>query len=324
MTGTVGVLVAAVLAGVWLLREVGRRVVVGVPLAAVVVAGMLDYLVKISVVRPRPDAALRADRRQRLLVSLRARSDHRCAGRERRGRRLSRGGAANAPMARSRSPRDRCHRLGVEARPRCALDHRRARRRRRRAVVVALVVVVALMPLPRTERPPRRRRVPLTVPQRLAVLPLIAVFAAIGSSYVSALRAPGYATVDVRTVDWLKGHGFTSVVDRAEAWWLWKHPPSTKDTLRVASRHLPSPPSAGSRALQHRRALHEPPHRRALHHRTARRPRVSPRPRGRPPSRPSSVPLSLARANGPLSRLRPTGGSRSRRRGCGLTPRIRI
>src|SRR4029077_7702700 len=60
VTGTIGVLIAAVLAGVWLLHEVGRRVVVWVPLVAVVVAGVLDYIVKISVVRPRPDAALRA------------------------------------------------------------------------------------------------------------------------------------------------------------------------------------------------------------------------------------------------------------------------
>jgi hypothetical protein len=112
--------------------------------------------------------------------------------------------------------------------------------------VVALVVVVALMPLPRTERPPRRRRGPLTVPQRLAVLPLVAVVGAVGASYVSALRAPGYATIDVRTVDWLKGHGFTSVVDRAEAWWLWKHPPSTKDTLTS----LAAPPVARAQARE--------------------------------------------------------------------------
>ena len=60
VTGTFGVLVAAVIAGVWLLREVGRRVVVWVPLVAVVIAGMVDYIVKTGVVRPRPDAALRA------------------------------------------------------------------------------------------------------------------------------------------------------------------------------------------------------------------------------------------------------------------------
>ena len=36
VTGTIGVLVAAVIAGVWLLSEVGRRVVVWVPLVAVV------------------------------------------------------------------------------------------------------------------------------------------------------------------------------------------------------------------------------------------------------------------------------------------------
>ena len=85
----------------------------------------------------------------------------------------------------------------------------------------------------------------MTVPQRLALLPLIAAVGAVGASYVTALRAPGYATIDVRTVDWLKGHGFTSVVDRAEAWWLWKHPPSTKDTLTS----LAAPPVAPERRL---------------------------------------------------------------------------
>ncbi len=57
---------------------------------------------------------------------------------------------------------------------------------------------------------------------------------------MQAVRAPGYATLDVRTVDWLKSHGFSSPVDRAEAWWLWKHPPSTTATLQ----RLPTAPTA--------------------------------------------------------------------------------
>ena len=242
VTGTIGVLVAAVLAAAWLFREVGRRAVVWVPLVAVVVAGMLDYIVKISVVRPRPDAALRAV----VDGGFSFPSAHAAT---------TAALAVSVAVVASRAVGPRTPRWLVPAVVVTALLASVSR-----LVlgvhwvtdvlagvvtggVVALIVVVALMPVPRPERPPRRRRAPLTVPQRLAMLPLVAVLAAIGSSYASALRAPGYATVDVRTVDWLKGHGFTSVVDRAEAWWLWKHPPSTKETLRS----LPAPPVPSER-----------------------------------------------------------------------------
>ena len=242
VTGTVGVLVGAVLAGVWLFREVGRRVVVWVPLAAVVVAGMLDYIVKVSVVRPRPDAALRAV----VDTGFSFPSAHAAT---------TAALAVSVVVVAARAVGPRTPRWLVPAVVAIAVVASVSRLVLGvhwitdvlagvvTGVVVALVIVVALMPVPRTERPRSRRRVGLTVPQRLAVLPLVAVLAAVGSSYVSALRAPGYATIDVRTVDWLKGHGFTSVVDRAEAWWLWKHPPSTKDTLRS----LPAPPVPSER-----------------------------------------------------------------------------
>lgn len=242
VTGTAGVLVGAVVAGVWLFREVGRRVVVWVPLVAVVVAGILDYVVKISVVRPRPDAALRAV----VDTGFSYPSAHAAT---------TAALAVSIVVVAARVVGPRTPRWLVPAVVATAVIASVSRLVLGvhwitdvlagvvTGVVVALVVVMALVPVPRSERPPRRG-VRLTVPQRLALLPLLAIFAAVGSSYVSALRAPGYATIDVRTVDWLKGHGFTSVVDRAEAWWLWKHPPSTKDTLRV----LPAPPVPSERA----------------------------------------------------------------------------
>ena len=164
----------------------------------------------------------------------------------------------------------------------------------------------------------------MTVPQRLALLPLVAVVGAVGASYASVLRAPGYATIDVRTVDWLKGHGFTSAVDRAEAWWLWKHPPSTKDTLTsLAAPPRPraqahEPVTTGERSTTDKRSTTGERFTtdERSHHRTARRP-GSPHALGavRRPADPQ--PRSPARANGPQSRPRRTVGSRSRRRGSG-------
>ena len=60
----------------------------------------------------------------------------------------------------------------------------------------------------------------------------------VGSSYVQALRAPGFATADARTVDWLRSHGMSTAVDRFESWWLWSHLPSTSTTRT----ELPAPP----------------------------------------------------------------------------------
>ena len=332
VTGTIGVLLAAVLAGVWLLREVGRRVVVWVPLVAVVIAGMVDYLVKTGVVRPRPDAALRAiveggfsypsshaATTTALAVSI-AVVASRAVG-PRAPRWLVPAVVATAVIASVSGLVLGVHWItdvlaGVVT-----------------GVVVALVVVVALMPLPRTERPPRRRRGPLTVPQRLAVLPLVAVVGAVGASYVSALRAPGYATIDVRTVDWLKGHGFTSVVDRAEAWWLWKHPPSTKDTLTslaappvAPERRLASPSSPRERSTTDERSTTG--ERSTTDERSTTGRRDGPgSPHALGAVRRPADPQPRSPWRGPMDRRADrarTAGSRSRRRGCGLTPRIRI
>ena len=67
----------------------------------------------------------------------------------------------------------------------------------------------------------------------------------VGSSYAHALRAPGFATADARTVDWLRTHGMSPVVDRFESWWLWSHLPSTSLT-RTA---LPAPPLGTARSI---------------------------------------------------------------------------
>ncbi len=80
-------------------------------------------------------------------------------------------------------------------------------------------------PTDRVERPVERR-----VQRRVTwlIVAAVAILAVpVGVSYSHALHAPGYATADSRTVDWLRSHGMSSVVDRAESWWLWKHLPST-------------------------------------------------------------------------------------------------
>lgn len=86
------------------------------------------------------------------------------------------------------------------------------------------------------------RRLSRTARWSLAGAALVMVVP-VGASYVHALRASGFATSDARTVDWLRTHGMSSVVDRAESWWLWSHLPSTSST-RTA---LPAPPLGTTR-----------------------------------------------------------------------------
>ncbi len=68
----------------------------------------------------------------------------------------------------------------------------------------------------------------------------LAILIPTGTSYRAALNAPGAATLDVRSVEWLRDHGLNGPVDRAESWWLWRNAPST--TARLTS--LPSAPLA--------------------------------------------------------------------------------
>lgn len=70
-------------------------------------------------------------------------------------------------------------------------------------------------------RGPRRRRV-----LGITALVLVAVLAAPSWSYAAALTAPGSAAWTTRTVDWLRDHGASPVVDAVENWWFTRHPPA--------------------------------------------------------------------------------------------------
>lgn len=48
----------------------------------------------------------------------------------------------------------------------------------------------------------------------------------LGCSYGSYLIAPGDAPLQVRSVDWLRDHGFESVINDVEQWWYTRHKPT--------------------------------------------------------------------------------------------------
>jgi Phosphodiester glycosidase len=54
---------------------------------------------------------------------------------------------------------------------------------------------------------------------------LVAALVAVTWSYVGYLTAPGNQPVTVRTSDWLRDHGFESVVNDIEQWWYTRSPP---------------------------------------------------------------------------------------------------
>ena len=235
---TLGILVVTALVVVWLLWKVGRRPIVLAPFVAVVLAGTVAEVVKLGVARPRPDAALRAVTDGGFsFPSVHAATTAALA--------VSVIVIAWRVIERGHPPVRLTIWLSIAAAV-VALSRLVIGVHWSTDVVaglvtgtaVALVVVnVALM-----DAVPRPRVRNIGVVPRLVLIALAAGSVAIGASYVSALRAPGYATLDVRTVDWLKGHGLTSAVDRTEAWWLWRHPPSTKDTLTA----LPAAPASTS------------------------------------------------------------------------------
>lgn len=63
--------------------------------------------------------------------------------------------------------------------------------------------------------------------RRLCVLVGAVLFAAAGTSYTSALMAPGYASWQDKTSSWIRDHGGASVIDRYENW-RYRHPPSNR------------------------------------------------------------------------------------------------
>ncbi len=119
--------------------------------------------------------------------------------------------------------------------------------------LVAVVLAELTLP-PAFGRRPSRPALGTGGVRRAAVVAVFGVVLALTTlpaavSYATALRAPGHADFSVRNVDWLRGHGFSGEVDRAEAWWLWRHLPSTTASLFA----LPPPPalrrSAGAGGL---------------------------------------------------------------------------
>lgn len=69
-------------------------------------------------------------------------------------------------------------------------------------------------------RPRRRRR------RRIVLLVLAALMVPVGWSYTGYLTAAGDAPVGVRSVDWLRDHGFESVVNNIEQWWYTRTKPT--------------------------------------------------------------------------------------------------
>ena len=79
----------------------------------------------------------------------------------------------------------------------------------------------------------RRRRTRRTAVVALTVAALIMTGVA-GASYGRALANPGEASWSVRTVDWLRDHGFGGLINTVENWYYTRHPPA----------NTPPPPSA--------------------------------------------------------------------------------
>lgn len=83
---------------------------------------------------------------------------------------------------------------------------------------------------PRRHRLRRRRR-------RIALLVVTALMLPVGWSYTSYLTAAGDAPVGVRSVDWLRDHGFESIVNSIEQWWYTRTKPTGS---KVPTSELPN------------------------------------------------------------------------------------
>lgn len=79
------------------------------------------------------------------------------------------------------------------------------------------------------------------------VLALLLGAAVPAGSYVAALTAPGDAAWTTRTVDWLRDHGASPLVDTAENWWYSLHPPSddAPATAQLPPTGIPVRPRQG-------------------------------------------------------------------------------
>jgi hypothetical protein len=70
----------------------------------------------------------------------------------------------------------------------------------------------------------RRSRVNRYLRRSLAIALVVLLFA-VGWSYLHALRAPGHDPIGVKTVEWVRDHGGSGIVNRIEHWWYTHHQP---------------------------------------------------------------------------------------------------
>lgn len=91
-------------------------------------------------------------------------------------------------------------------------------------------------------RAPRRRWRKL----RIAAIVIVAAMLPIAYSYGTYLTRPGDEPVSVRTVDFLRDHGFDSTINGIEQWWYTRHKPTgsapPKADIPQALRHDTAPP----------------------------------------------------------------------------------
>ena len=103
--------------------------------------------------------------------------------------------------------------------------------------------------MPRAPRRRRRRRRILAVVALLLAVAMVPV----GYSYGTYLTAPGDAPPQVRSVDWLRDHGFESVINDVEQWWYTRHKPTgsrpPKADIPVALRSGAAPGPSMDRAI---------------------------------------------------------------------------
>ncbi|MHB8188678.1 MAG: hypothetical protein ACYDDU_21970 [Dermatophilaceae bacterium] len=109
--------------------------------------------------------------------------------------------------------------------------------------------VVGAQPAPRLPRPLRVRRRVVVV-----ALALVLALLAPGVSYAQALTYPGSATWQMRSVEWLRDHGGSPLVDRIENWYYTANRPTGSAPAAAilpviaaghagAGRTLPPPPA---------------------------------------------------------------------------------
>jgi len=92
----------------------------------------------------------------------------------------------------------------------------------------------------------RRSRLKRSIRRGLALV-LVTGLLVVGWSYVHALRAPGHDPLGVKSVEWIRDHGGSGIVDRIEHWWYTHHQPPKGGTPKHGlpkAAPLPTPTTA--------------------------------------------------------------------------------